>query len=499
MVATNQQMAQAATTEDRPLQLISEEYVPRALPKILGTWDMTATFFVSIFLVTTATTAVLGGLAAITYLLIACLVFFVPCIVATVQLGLMFPHEGSLYNWTHHAIGGRASFFAGFCAWFPGILISTSLAVLLVTYIQSLNSNWLTQTWQQGLVICCMLILTGILSIQRFRTVQNVINVLVSLTVFACFLIGLSCIVWLATGHASVTNFSHWSEYGVNPDNFVLFGFMIFAYIGTEGPLNLAGEIKESNKAYTIKRHLLFGGVVIVALYMLTTISILVVLGSTNGATPFALVTVVKTVLGSFLGGVVTVCLMGSFISTALVYNYVFARLLMVGGIDGRLPISVAKLNRNRVPANAIIFQTTMAVVYTVIAFVVAPYFGIGDPAVFPIQIYNVSQAAAVLVWAVSASFLFFDLIGSYRKNRMAFKPWQFLPMPLLWVCIVAGLSSCIVAIYCTLRYSWITQISNNWWGLWVGGLTLLFLIVALVGSMFANSEAAWQSMKEGS
>src|SRR2546421_5371722 len=186
MVATNQQMAQAATTEDRPLQLISEEYVPRALPKILGTWDMTATFFVSIFLVTTATTAVLGGLAAITYLLLACIVFFVPCIVATVQLGLMFPHEGSLYNWTHHAIGGRSSFFAGFCAWFPGILISSSLASLLVTFIQAMNSNWLTQTWQQGLTICAVLAFVGALSIQRFRMVQNVINALVSLTVLAC-------------------------------------------------------------------------------------------------------------------------------------------------------------------------------------------------------------------------------------------------------------------------------------------------------------------------
>src|SRR5207248_6987651 len=122
-------------------------------------------------------------------------------------------------------------------------------------------------------------------------------------------------------------------------------------------------------KASTIKRHCLLGGVVIVAFYMLTTISIVVVLGSTNGATLFALVTVVKTVLGSFLGGVVAVCLMGSFISTALVYNYVFARLLMVGVIDGRLPISVAKLNKNSVPANAIIFQTSMGVVYTLVFF----------------------------------------------------------------------------------------------------------------------------------
>jgi amino acid transporter len=497
MEITNQQMTQGATAEDKPLPLPSEDYAPKALPKILGTWDMTTTFIVSIFLATTGTTAVLGGLAAITYLLLACILFFVPSIIATLQLGLMFPYEGSLYNWTHHAIGGRASFFAGFCAWFPGVLISTSFAVLLITFIQAMNSNWLTETWQQGLVICGVLILTGTLSIQRFRTVQNVINVLVSFTLFACFLIGLSCLIWLLHGHASATNFSHWNEYGINPDNFVLFGFMIFAYIGTEGPLSLAGEIKESGKTSTIKRHLLFGGAIIVFLYMMTTISILVVLGPTNGATPFALVTVVKTVMGNVWGAIAAVCLMGSFISTALVYNYVFARLLFVGGIDGRLPLGVGRLNKNRVPAHAIIFQTAIAILYTLLAFVLAPSFGIGDPAVFPIQIYNVSQAAAVLVWAVSAAFLFIDLIGCFSRYRRAFKRWLFLPMPLLWVCIVAGLSSCIVAIYCTLRYSWIEQISGNWWGLWVGGLTLLFLTVAIIGSMIANSEAAWQSLRE--
>jgi glutamate:GABA antiporter len=494
---TSQQMPQTTSGEYRPLP--SEDYIPKAMPKILGVGDMTATFIVSIFLVTTATTAVLGGPAAITYLLLACIVFFVPCIVATVQLGLMFPHEGSLYNWTHHAIGGRASFFAGFCAWFPGVLISSSLASLLVTFIQAMNSNWLTQTWQQGLAICAVLAFAGALSIQRFRMVQNVINVLVSLTMLACFLIGLSCIVWLVGGHPSATNFSHWSDYGINPDNFVLFGFMVFAYIGTEGPLNLAGEIKESGKTSIIKRHLLLGGVIIVILYLLTTISILIVLGPTNGATPFALVTVVKTVLGNFWGAVAAVCLMGSFISTALVYNYVFARLLLVGGIDGRLPISVGKLNIHRVPANAIILQMVLAIIYSLLAFVLAPYFGIGDPAIFPIQLYNVSQAASVLVWAVSASFLFIDLIGCFRRYRAAFKRWLFLPIPLLWLCIVVGLLSCIVAIVDTLRFSWIAQISNNEWWFLVGGLTLLFLIAAAVGSMVANSEAAWQSMADGS
>jgi len=279
----------------------------------------------------------------------------------------------------------------------------------------------------------------------------------------------------------------------------VLFGFMIFAYIGAEGPLNLAGEIKESNKSFTIKRHLLLGGVMIVALYMITTFSILVVLGPTNGSTPFALVTVVKTALGNFWGAVTAVCLMGSFISTVLVYNYVFARLLLVGAIDSRLPVGVGRLNANRVPANAIIFQTVLGIIYTLLAFVLAPYFGIGDPAVFPIQLYNVSQAAAVLVCAISASFLFIDLIGCFRKYRAAFQRWLVIPMPLLWLCIVVGLGSCIVAIVDTLRFSWIAQISNNEWGLWVGGLTLVFLTGAIVGSMFAYSQASWESLTEGS
>src|SRR5229473_5133406 len=204
---------ESLATDNQPFSLLSEEYVPKAMPKILGTFDMTATFIVSIFLATTATTAVIGGPAAITYLVIAGVGFFLPCLIATAHLGLMFQYEGALYNWTHHAIGGRASFFAGFCAWFPGVLITTSLADLLVTYIQGMRSDWLVAPWQQGLVISAVLIFAGVVAIQRFRTVQNIINVLVCLVILASFLIALSGIVWLATGHHYATNFSNWTDW----------------------------------------------------------------------------------------------------------------------------------------------------------------------------------------------------------------------------------------------------------------------------------------------
>ena len=67
---------------------------------------------------------------------------------------------------------------------------------------------------------------------------------------------------------------------------------------------------------------------------------------------------------------------MCNFVVTPAIYSYSYARLLLVGGIDQRLPMSVARLNKNRVPANAIIFQTVVAVVFAVILFIVIPLFG---------------------------------------------------------------------------------------------------------------------------
>lgn len=478
--------------------LPSEEYIPKVMPRILGTWDMTTTFVVSIFLASGATTAALGGPAAITYLLLGGLTFFVPCLVATAQLGVLFPHEGSLYNWTHKAIGSQASFFAGFCAWFPGVLISSSFGDLIVTYIQGLNSNWLVEPWQQGLVIIAILALGGILSIQRFRMVQYVLNGLVCLVVLSSLLIGLSCVVWLLTRHTSATDFSHWTDWGINPGNLSLFGLMVFAFIGTEGALNMAGEIKEGQERHVVKRHLLWGGLLIIVFYMINTVSVLVVMGQ-KGTVPFALVTMVDMVLGKVAGNITAVCLMASFLATTLVYNYVFARLLLVGAIDGLLPVGTGRFNKNRVPANAIIFQTILGVVFTILAFIGAPLVAVfGNPADFATEVYYVVQAAATLVWAVSASFLFIDLGWCYRRHRQRFLQGRIFPLPVLWGCLIVGSISCILSIIDTLLYSWIPQISNSQWWISVGFLTFIFLVIATVGSVLANSEAAWQSMNSG-
>lgn len=475
--------------------LLSEQQVPATMPRILNTWDMTTTFVVSIYLATCATTAASAGPAALTYLLLVGTTFFLPSLIATLQLGVMFPFEGALYNWTHKALGGHWAFFSGFCAWFPGVLISASVADLFISYLQAMYPGWLVTSWQMGIAISVILVLAGLISIQQFRVVQNLINILVALMFIGSLLVGISALVWLMTGHHSAVNFAQWSAWRMTPQNLSLFGLISLAYIGAEAPLNMAGE---TIGPHVVKRHLILGAVLIGITYLVTTVSILIVQGPAVAGNPFALVTTVNMVLDKPFGSIVAVCSLASFSATILAYNYIYARLLLVGSIDRHLPKALGKLNTQRVPANAILFQTALSILFTIIIFVLAPLaLPSQNQMNFSLIIYHISQAAASLVWTVSAAFLFINLIAYSILHPQNFHRHRIFPMSVLWICSGLGLLSSCYTIIDTLLFSWASQVSDDQWWYFVGGLTSIFLIIAGIGSIIANSEAYWQDFKE--
>jgi amino acid transporter len=190
---------------------------------------------------------------------------------------------------------------------------------------------------------------------------------------------------------------------------------------------------------------------------------------------------------------------MCNFVVTPAIYSYAYARLLLVGGIDQRLPMRVARLNKNRVPANAIIFQTVVAMVFAAILFIVIPAFGGASNAVnLNLEVYNVVISASTLVWAISTAFLFINLVKFYFSDRRTFRQQLIFPMPVLWMSIVFGTTTCVISIIGALVFSLIpTLIGNNVWWLIVGGITVICIIVALVGGMLASSEADWQKLHE--
>lgn len=489
--------------KDTPLA--SEEYVVKAMPSILGTLDMTTTYLMAIFFIVNSATAASGGAAAFTYLLLGGITFFIPCAIATAQLGYMFPHEGSLYNWTHKALGGYWSFFIGFCAWFPGVLVMVAGADIVVSFFQGLNSTWFVAPWQQGLVIIGIIIFSGFMSLQRLRTVQNVINVVVGLVFVAVLIIGVAALVWLAKGHHSATNFADPHGWNIQWDpttgNINLFGLITLAYLGTEVPLNMGGEIvssrnNEAKARKVVTSHLLWGTVLVFVGYGIATLALLITQGSSVGSVGgFSLVTTVDMTLGKAMGDIVAICIICFFVMIPVVYNCTFARLLLVAGIDQRLPMSVGRLNKNRIPANAIVFQTIVAIIFTTLVFIVGPYVvNLGKPADLTTEVYNVSQAGATLVWAISTAFFFINLTIFYYRDKAAFHRLRIFPMPVLVISSIVGPIACLLAIIDTLFISWIPQIANRNWLYIVGGLTVVCLIIAAIGSILATSEASWQS-----
>ncbi len=490
-------------TPDAPA-LLSEEYVTRTMPPIVGTFDLTSTFVLIIFFITNVTSAIQGGMGTFTFWIVGGLTFFLPCVIVTAQLGHLFPHEGSLYNWTHRVLGGYWSFFVAFCAWFPCILLMITAADVVVNYLQNLYPALLAQPWQQGLLLVLLLAFSGIIARQRLRLVLNLVNMTLIVTFLAVFLVGIAGLIWLLAGHAPAVSFHTPADWGWvwNPSGaqgystLALFAFITQSYLGIEVPLNMGGEISNHR---VVTRHLGRGTLLVVVGYFIATFGVLMVQGTAATGNPFALVQTVQKVLGPVGGAIIAILVMCNFVITPAVYNYSYARLLLVGGIDQRLPVGISRLNKHLVPVRAIDFQTIVAIVLAAIIYIIVPLMTTAvNAATLNSDVYNVVISASTLVWAISTAFLFINFVKFYSKDSQALKSRLIFPLPLLWACTVLGIISCGASIVGALLYSLIPQqLDNTHWLLLVGGITLVCLVIAAVGAMFASSEAGWQDIRD--
>jgi amino acid transporter len=490
-------MVQTKQPSQQARSLRSETYISQTMPRILGSFDMTATFVVATYALSSAPTAVSGGPAAYIYWLIGAVFFLVPCAIVTAQLGVMLPHEGSLYNWTYHALGRFWSFFVGLCSWLPGPLVVVGIGDEFAQLIQGLNPKWLTEPWQQGCVILAMVAVSMFLSLQRFRLVQNLVN-----AAFVCGLLGsliltLAGITWIASGHHSATNFALMTDlHTITPNTYSLYGLIMFAYIGANLVLNMGGEIKMPQSS--IPRHLLWGSLILFCCYLAITTAILAVQGVQASFVTYAIIGTVDLVFGKLVGDLTAVLFLMASILAATVYNYAYARLLLVGAIDNLLPAGAGKLNRRRVPGAAVIFQAWFSAAFTVLVFIVVPYLsGSVKPADINTEVYYVSQAAATLIWVISLLFLFINLLFLKRKEPTLFQQVRLFSPLVLWGSVVLGIIAIVVAIVNTLLYSWTVQIANQQWWFIAGGLTLTCLAIAGITSLLATGQADWETMTE--
>src|ERR1700716_115905 len=144
--------------------MISERVAPGMLPRVLNSFDMTIIFVAIVLFIVNSSAIQQAHQAAFTYWILGFLLFLIPGAFVTAQLGQMFPQEGSLYVWTQKALGPFWGFFAGFCAWWPGVLVMVATADLVVTIWQFVEPGSLSKSWMQLIVILAVLWFSAFMS-----------------------------------------------------------------------------------------------------------------------------------------------------------------------------------------------------------------------------------------------------------------------------------------------------------------------------------------------
>ncbi|MGH3844402.1 MAG: hypothetical protein ACRDS0_23585 [Pseudonocardiaceae bacterium] len=276
-------------------------------------------------------------------------------------------------------------------------------------------------------MIVAALVVSALVAQLRLRIVQNVVNAVCVLYGLVILLVVLAGIAYLATGHAAATDptqFGTWSpahHSGINFANWTFFGVVVLALLGVEVPLNMGVEVRDPK---AITRYLLWGSAAVVLAYLATTWAVMVTVPS--AANQSVQITAVADVVGRSLGPVwgqlAAILLAGVTGFMLVVYNYSFARLVFVSGLDRRLPPVLTRLNRNRVPHAALWAQTVVVAAVTAVAFIVLPALSHGSALDTATRVYDVLGAATTVIWCLSMIVLFIDVLVILRRYRPQFQ-----------------------------------------------------------------------------
>jgi amino acid transporter len=202
---------------------------------------------------------------------------------------------------------------------------------------------------------------------------------------------------------------------------------------------------------------------------------------------------VVSIGLGSVAGKITAIILALFFLFITVVYNYSFARLIFVSGLDQRLPKAMSHVNKNRVPDTAVWAQTVIAALFTLLAFVVIPSVTSGSSVDAETKIYDVLQAAVTVIWCISIVILFADILIILRRFQAQFQARRIAHPAVFWACSIIGGLGSLIGVIATLSGSWTPLISNSagsvtvlgatitygTWSWWIGGITVASLAVA--------------------
>lgn len=387
----------------------------------LTLWDVVAMNIVAIVGLRWISRSARIGAPAVTLWILAGLLFFVPLAAVLAELSSRHPQQGGIYAWARRAFGPTHGFICGWCMWvnnlfyFPSLLLFAAANALIPLGAAEgmAESRLYSVTFVLGILWATTFL--NIFGFSAGKWLQHVGSV--ATWIPAAILIACGAIAFATLG--SATSFAP-RELLPRENFWDTIGFwssLCFAFSGFEISSMVGQEVHHPRK--TIPRSIVWSGIAITAIYILSSASILVAVPASELAERSGIADAVELVTSrlGFAG-------IGAFIAFLLVVGSIggtsswiagAARVPFAAGVDAAMPAAFAKLHaKYRTPHVALIVQA----VATSALFLVSVFLSVGGGETTIQEAYDIMVNLTILVYFLPYLYLFAAFVRLRSMDR---------------------------------------------------------------------------------
>jgi len=162
--------------------------------------------------------------------------------------------------------------------------------------------------------------------------------------------------------------------------------------------------------------------------------------------------------------------------------------------VEKRLPHQLGKVNRNKVPANAITLQSAISTILAVLVF-----FVLGRGTADPYKYFYILYAGVTIVWCISTALLFLDIFFAKRAEPERFERERRIPVGWLYACGAIGFVVNVLAVLFIFVGSWYPTGFPTLaeWNAWMFGITAVSVVSGIVIYLVSQSTRKGKSDEE--
>jgi amino acid transporter len=337
----------------------------------MGFRDLLLFYLVTGFTVRWVGTAAAAGPSAVVIWLLGCFAFYLPLMFTVLELSSRYPSEGGCYVWAKQAFGDFAGFITGWTYWtcnlpyFPGLFYFTAAAALFLG-----GPQWRALGASPIYFVTFSLVSLGIaagLNVRGLAVGKWLHNLgAVGLWVPAVVLLGLGLTAEIRFGSATPFTMENIVP-STRLKDIVFWSTIAFSLSGLESASMLGEEIQ--NPRRNIPRALLLAGALITALYILSTVAMLVALPQREILSLQGFMQAIETASDRVGGGWLVAPVAGLIVLGGLgqagAWFAAGGRLPFVAGIDRFLPAAFGRLHPHYgSPHVSLLTQAAIAAVF---------------------------------------------------------------------------------------------------------------------------------------